>query len=100
MARRPVTIRSSVRPPASSGRAPLYHDPIYAYSHGNGTFQGRAITGGAFYNPSLQQFPATYAGDYFFADFVNNWINVLDVGTGGVTRFASGASSPVDLRVG
>src|SRR5262245_2759038 len=58
---------NSGSPPASPG---TYHPPIYTYSHGSGTFQGFAITGGAFYNPAVQQFPAYFAGDYFFADYV------------------------------
>ena len=53
---------------------PNFTRPLYAYSHGGGTFQGFAITGGAFYNPAANQFPAEYAGDYFFADYVNDWI--------------------------
>jgi glucose/arabinose dehydrogenase len=88
-------------PPTSPG---TYVGPLYTYSHGGGTFQGFAITGGAFYPvspqfPAAQQFPPDYAGDYFFADYVNDWINVLDIATGNVTRFASGASGSVDLRV-
>src|SRR6187455_1146011 len=31
-------------------------DPFYTYAHGSGTFQGLAITGGAFYNPTTPQF--------------------------------------------
>jgi hypothetical protein len=72
---------------------------VYAYEHGGGTFEGFAITGGAFYNPLVQLFPAEFANDYFFADFVNDWINVRDAATGEVTRFASGALGAVDLRV-
>lgn len=83
-------------PPNSPG---TYQAPLYAYSHGGGTFQGFAITGGAFYNPATPQFPPEYVGDYFFADFVNDWINVLDVTTGTPTRFASNAPGTVDLRV-
>jgi glucose/arabinose dehydrogenase len=83
-------------PPSGPG---TYRGPVYAYSHGSGTFQGFAITGGAFYNPQTPQFPASFTGDYFFADFVNDWINVIDVGSGSVTRFASGALGAVDLRV-
>jgi glucose/arabinose dehydrogenase len=83
-------------PPTSPG---TYRGPLYAYSHGSGPLQGFAITGGAFYNPAIQQFPSEFAGDYFFADFVNDWINVLDVGSGNVTPFATGASGAVDLRV-
>src|SRR5687767_2015841 len=63
----------------NSGTAPggpgTYRGPFYVYSHGGGTFQGFAITGGAFYNPATASFPAEYAGDYFFADFVSDWIN-------------------------
>jgi glucose/arabinose dehydrogenase len=78
---------------------PSFTQPVYAYSHGSGTFQGYAITGGAFYNPATSQFPARYQGDYFFADYVNSWINVLDTATGTVERFASSAPATVDLRV-
>ncbi len=81
---------------------PGFTRPLYAYSHGGGTFQGFAITGGAFYNPSSPgsgRFPQTFNGDYFFADYVNDWINVIDPTTGVVERFASNAPGTVDLRV-
>lgn len=81
------------------GQFPGFTRPFYAYAHGDGTFEGQAITGGAFYNPQSATFPAQFAGDYFFADFVNSWINVIDIATRGVTRFATGANLPVDLRV-
>ena len=83
-------------PPSGPG---TYRGPLYAYSHGSGPFQGFAITGGAFYNPAVNQFPAQYAGDYFFADFVSDWINVRDSQTGQVSQFATAASGAVDLRV-
>jgi glucose/arabinose dehydrogenase len=83
-------------PPSGPG---TYRPPVYTYSHGNGTFQGFAITGGAFYNPASPQFPVSFAGDYFFADYVSSWINVLDIPTGTVTRFATAAPGTVDLRV-
>jgi glucose/arabinose dehydrogenase len=78
---------------------PNFTRPLYAYSHGGGTFQGFAITGGAFYNPAANQFPAEYAGDYFFADFVNDWINVINADGTDVRRFATNAPGTVDLRV-
>jgi glucose/arabinose dehydrogenase len=81
---------------------PNFERPFYTYAHGSGTFQGFAITGGAFYNPrptARGRFPNRFTGDYFFADFSNDWINVIDVATRQVQRFASGASGPVDLRV-
>ncbi len=79
---------------------PSFRAPLYSYGHGTGPFLGCAITGGTFYNPGTGQFPSSYAGDYFFADLCGGWINRYDVGTGGVTTFASGISSPVDLKVG
>jgi glucose/arabinose dehydrogenase len=83
-------------PPSGPG---TYRGPLYTYSHGSGTFQGFAITGGAFYNPGSVNFPTSFVGDYFFADFVSDWINVLDVPSGNVERFATGALGAVDLRV-
>jgi glucose/arabinose dehydrogenase len=74
--------------------------PLYSYGHGAGASTGCAITGGVFYNPSVQQFPPQYAGKYFFADFCSGWINILDPATGSATTFASGISAPVDLQLG
>jgi glucose/arabinose dehydrogenase len=78
---------------------PNFTRPLYAYSHGGGTFQGFAVTGGAFYNPAATQFPAEYAGDYFFADYVNDWVNVMNADGTDVRRFATNAPGTVDLRV-
>ena len=74
--------------------------PLYSYGHGTGPFVGCAITGGTFYNPATAQFPSSYVGNYFFADFCGGWINQRNTTTGAVTTFASGISSPVDLKVG
>ena len=74
-----------------------FRDPIFAYMNDINTC---AITGGAFYNPTVNQFPAQFVGSYFFADFCGNWIRRLDPANGNaVTDFATGVSSPVDLRV-
>ena len=74
-----------------------FRDPIFAYSN---DAQTCAITGGAFYNPTVVQFPAEYLGDYFFSDFCGGWIRKLDPANGNaVTDFATGISSPVDLKV-
>lgn len=74
-----------------------YRDPIYSYRNDGSTC---AITGGAFYNPQTRQFPASYVGDYFFADFCAGWIKKLDPANGNtVADFATGISSPVDLQV-
>jgi glucose/arabinose dehydrogenase len=80
---------------------PKYQKPRFAYPHqGQPEDSGCAITGGAFYNPKSAQFPASYEGDYFFADFCNGWIRKLDSDGDGVEGFATGANQPVDLKVG
>ena len=79
---------------------PRYRAPLYAYQHGAGTPTGCAITGGAFYNPQGDfQFPADYDGDYFFADYCGGWIYRLETSNFTATPFATGISSPVDLKV-
>ncbi|HLF31409.1 MAG TPA: PQQ-dependent sugar dehydrogenase [Xanthomonadales bacterium] len=74
--------------------------PLYAYDHS----QGCAITGGVFYNPASPSFPASYDGKYFFAEYCGNWIKLIDPNSppanNAATTFATGVSSPVDLRVG
>ncbi len=80
-------------PTSTSGQT----GPLYWYGHGSGPQLGCAITGGAFYNPQVQQFPAGYVGDYFFGDYCGNWITVRDALTGAVSTFASGVLAPVDL---
>jgi glucose/arabinose dehydrogenase len=78
---------------------PNHVGPIYHYGHGSGLFVGCAISGGAFYNPDVAQFPSEYAGDYFFADFCGGWINKLDPASKVVTSFATGIPSPVDVQI-
>ena len=79
---------------------PLYQSPRHAYGHGSTSSTGCAITGGAFYNPATPTFPAEYQNDYFFADYCTSWIRRLDTTTNTVVGFATGAGSPVDLKVG
>lgn len=57
---------------------PLYENPLLAYPHSGGAFFGCAITAGVFYNPVTVQFPVSYLGKYFFADYCQNWIRVFD----------------------
>jgi glucose/arabinose dehydrogenase len=76
--------------------SPNFVDPIFQYSHSSGC----AIVGSAFYNPAVNQFPSAYTGVYFFADLCAATISKLDPNNGNqVTTFATGLSSPVDLRV-
>jgi glucose/arabinose dehydrogenase len=80
---------------------PNFTEPQYDYPHGSGNFAGIAIVGGAFYNPTTATFPADYAGDYFFGDLGNGWINRFDPATKAVDNFASNLTvgSLVNLAV-
>jgi Glucose / Sorbosone dehydrogenase/Immunoglobulin domain len=73
--------------------------PIFSYGHSIGAETGCAISGGAFYNPATVQFPASFVGKYFFADFCSGWIRVFDPQNNSVQPFVSGLSLPVDLKV-
>ena len=79
---------------------PSFRSPLFSYGHGNSSTTGCAIAGGAFYNPVTNQFPASYTGKYFFADLCSGWIRVLDPSNNTAAAFATGVSSPVDLKVG
>jgi glucose/arabinose dehydrogenase len=78
---------------------PRFRGPIHAYGHGPGDTLGCAISGGGFYNPVAEQFPADYRGKYFFADYCSGWIRRFDPANGTATGFATGIDSPVDLAV-
>jgi glucose/arabinose dehydrogenase len=76
-----------------------FRDPLFRYGHGISSTTGCAIAGGAFYNPTTVQFPASYVGKYFFAELCSGWIRLMDPSNNTATDFASGISSPVDLAV-
>ena len=79
---------------------PLFQQPVYTYQHGPNDVNGCAITGGAFYDPPVNSFPASDRGNYFFADFCGCWIHMLDPSTGAVTDFAAKfPNHPVNLAV-
>jgi Glucose / Sorbosone dehydrogenase len=75
---------------------PSHTDPLHFYGHSLGC----AITGGAFYESAVMAFPSGYHGDYFYADYCGGWIRRFDPVTGTDSGFATGISSPVDLKVG
>lgn len=79
---------------------PRFRAPLHAYGHGDSASLGCAITGGTLYNPPQPQFPSSYVGRYFFADYCSGWIRVLNPATGATELFASGLDAPVDLDVG
>ncbi len=66
---------------------PNFLAPFYTYPHPPEA--SSAITGGAFYNPATALFPAEFVGKYFFVDAFLQFINVLDLNTRAVTRFAT-----------
>jgi uncharacterized repeat protein (TIGR03806 family) len=73
---------------------PRHRSPLFAYDHNT----GRSITGGTFYNPPLRQLPPQYVGKYFFLDFMDHWIRVLDPqNPRDVSLFATGLGGPVAI---
>ena len=85
--------------PATEGPTtnPAHESPIYYYGHDSGNC---AITGGAFYSPSTPNFPSFYVGKYFFGDYCSGFIRMLNPSTAQATDFLTGASQPVDIKVG
>ncbi|MGB7218045.1 MAG: PQQ-dependent sugar dehydrogenase [Vicinamibacterales bacterium] len=80
---------------------PQFTNPVYSYRHSGSTPSGCAITGGAFYNPAVPVFPASYVGKYFFADYCSGWIYSIDPSNPSTaTQFAAAISFPVDLKIG
>ena len=83
--------------------------PLFTYKHSDATplgsgpggfFKGFAIAGGAFY-PATGPFPAGYRDQYYFADFVSQFVGRVDLANGNAAyAFASLSGSPVDLLVG
>jgi glucose/arabinose dehydrogenase len=72
-----------------------YQNPAYTYSH----TEASCVAGGVFYRAN--QFPNEYVGDYFFADYTEDWIRRLDVATNQVTTFATRLNKgPIDLDIG
>ncbi len=80
---------------------PNLRDPLFEYGHGSpGNTTGCAIVGGAFYNPAINQFPASYTGKYFFGDLCSGWIRLFNPSNNTASAFATGISTLVDLKVG
>ncbi|MEO8524776.1 MAG: PQQ-dependent sugar dehydrogenase [Caldimonas sp.] len=83
--------------------------PLFTYKHSaaspagsgpGGFFTGFAIAGGDFY-PSAGAFPVGYRDQYYFADYVSQFVGRVDLVNGNAAyAFARLSSSPVDLRVG
>lgn len=82
---------------------PRFIPPVFTYAHGPITDEtmGCAVTGGVFYNPIVPQFPESYVGKYFFTDYCNKWLHVLDSHDHSVTVFGKDISpNPISLQLG
>jgi glucose/arabinose dehydrogenase len=80
---------------------PSFRGPLYAYQHSSGLVTGFAIVGAAFYQAATMPFPAAYAGDYFFGDYVSGWVNRLDVDNdNAVYAFARVGGNVFDVHTG
>ena len=77
---------------------PAYDTPVFAYSP-SPVGSGESIAGGAFYTGVTQQFPADYAGKYFFGDYVQGTVRTLDPVTQTASPFATGVTKVVDIDV-
>jgi glucose/arabinose dehydrogenase len=82
--------------------------PLFTYKHSaanppgsgpGGFFVGFAIAGGAFY-PTTGAFPAGYRDQYYFADYVSQWVGRLDLASGDAYAFAQLSGPPVDMLAG
>lgn len=73
-----------------------YQDPFYYYSHHTGC----AVIGAAFYNPERPSFPERYHGKFFFGDYCEGFVKVLNTETGEVEEtFATGIDRPIAFLV-
>lgn len=73
-----------------------YQDPLYDYNH----TVGCSIIGAAFYNPKTYTFPEKYHGKYFFGDYCQGFIKVLDPDTGEeLETFATEVARPLAFLV-
>jgi glucose/arabinose dehydrogenase len=81
---------ANVAPPAN------YVDPVFSYPHDSGC----AIIGGVFYNPSNNGFPTGYLGKFFYGDYCNQTIKILDpVSKTKFGVFATSIGRPVSFAV-
>ena len=88
---------------SGTGGASGYDAPLFAYGHSSNStlVTGFAIVGAAFYRPSTFLFPTSWAGHYFFGDYVSSWIHRLDPNNGNaVYSFARVGGALTDVQVG
>ncbi|MEL7424493.1 MAG: PQQ-dependent sugar dehydrogenase [Bacteroidota bacterium] len=73
-----------------------YQDPLFAYDHGAGC----AVIGAAFYVAETPIFPPQYHDKFFFADYCEGYIKVMNPQTGDIEEtFATDVNRPLSLLV-
>lgn len=71
-----------------------YLDPIHVYDHD----QGCAIVGAEFYDGDNLIFPEIYHDNFFFSDYCNGTIRLIDANTGeDILVFQEGINRPLDI---
>ena len=94
-----LTFQSTFPGPCAAVLDSAVTPPIYTYSH-NGA--GAAIIGGPIYTAT--QYPTPYQGNYFFADYVNNYLRRIIFNANNevanIVDFATNITTPVSLELG
>jgi glucose/arabinose dehydrogenase len=88
--------------PASTPYPAQYQRPVHFYNHGGAGETGQTIIAGAFAENG-SNYPAPYAGAYFYGDFAASWIHVLTMDAANAVTSQSdfaALSSPVAFRNG
>jgi glucose/arabinose dehydrogenase len=85
-------------PTNTTGIVGTFKPAIYSYN-------GGCIIAASFYSPTgtgfpgTRNFPASFHRKFFFADYNNSWMRVLDIDDPKtVTDFATGTGNPVDIK--
>lgn len=84
-----------------SGQPADFSPPIYSYDHQVAPSYGGAIIGGPVYRGTM--FPASFVGNIFIGDYVQNWIKLLTLDPTGTAVtgdmvFHSNAGAVVDIE--
>ena len=87
--------------PATEGNTPSgvagVRYPVHAYANAGSNC---AIVGATFYRPAVSNFPAEYAGRYFFGDYCGGFIRTLSAPSyNSATGFATGIAALVDIEL-
>lgn len=98
----PCLLASPNCDPTSTAYPAQYQRPIHFYNHHGAGETGRTIIAGAFAGNG-SNYPAPYAGVYFYGDFSANWIHVLTMNTANTVTSQSDFAAlnmPVAFRDG